>query len=276
MAQLKYRVRPIRIAFLVDPADRAGVYRAIELSTFLWGGNYNPIIPSYRRTPANWESHRVRRPPSPADIITGYLNGFDPDLVVPVGKCATRSHEVGNRDIVKEENLIGDLSETAAPHYGIGLIELLGDFVEKELKYKRNDSLNIAFPCFVLPRPNRLFLASVFGTVPTNAQKIIDRHYADVPGITKVNPTLANFVDLLSPKRIFPRRLSGWALEGKPLREATLFVCDATSAQDIVDYWNLRAAGYYVIPRPIQGAGCERKEAGDRFHSGELSVSVPA
>ena len=251
----KIRVRPIRVGFLVDPADRAAVYRAIELSTFLWGGNYNPIIPSYRRTPAKWESDHIRRLPSPAHIVAGYLDGFDPDLVVPVGNCANRSHEVGNRDIVKEEDLIGDLSNTAAPRYGIGLIELLRDFVEQELKYKRNDSLNVAFP--VLPRSNRLFLASVFGAVPTNAQKIIDRHYADMPGITKINPTLVNFVDLLSQKRMFPRRLSVWAMEEKPLREATLFVCDATSTQDIVDYWNLRAAGYYVVPIPIQGAAFE-------------------
>ena len=252
---VKIRVRPIRIAFLVDPADRAGVYRAIELSTFLWGGNYNPIIPSYRRTPAKWESHRVRHLPSPADIIAGYLGGFDPDLVVPIGKCANRSPNVGNRDIVKEEDLIGDLAETAAPRYGIGLIELLRDFAAKELKYKRNDSLNVAFP--VLPRSNRLFLASVFGAVPTTAQKIIDGQFANIPGITKVKPTIDNFVQLLDSPRVFPRRLSVWALEERPLREATLFVCDATSAQDIIDYWNLRAAGYYVIPIPIQGAALE-------------------
>ena len=252
---VKIRVRPIRIAFLVDPADRPGVYRAIELSTFLWGGNFNPIIPSYRRTPAMWESLRVRHLPSPADIIAGYLDGFDPDLVVPVGKCANRSHKVGNRDIVKEEDLIGDLTETATPRHGIGLIELLADFADKELKYKRNDRLNVTFS--VLPRSNRLFLASVFGAVPTTAQKIIDRQFANVPGITRVRPTIENFVELLSPLRIFPRRLSVWALEERPLRDATLFVCDATSAQDIIDYWNLRAAGYYVVPIPIQGAALE-------------------
>ena len=32
---VKIRVRPIRIAFLVDPADHAGVYRAIELGSGL-------------------------------------------------------------------------------------------------------------------------------------------------------------------------------------------------------------------------------------------------
>lgn len=41
-------------------------------------------------------------------------------------------------------------------------------------------------------------------------------------------------------------------MEGRPLRDAHLFVCDATSALDIIDYWNLRAAGYYVVPIPIQ------------------------
>lgn len=101
------RVRPLRVAFLVDPADRVGLYRAIQLSSFLWGGSYNPIIPAYRRTPSKWESHRVRHLPLPSDIVDGYLNGFDPDLVVPVGICANRIFQVGNRDIVRADDLIG-------------------------------------------------------------------------------------------------------------------------------------------------------------------------
>ena len=150
------------------------------------------------------------------------------------------------------DDLIRDLSDTSTPRHGIGLIELLEDFVDKEFKYKRNDNLDIAFP--VLPRANRLFLASVFGVMPENAQQIIDRHFADVPGIRKINTKLWIFADLWSPERVFPRKLSMWSLENRPLRDATLFVCDATNAQDIIDYWNLRAAGYYVVPIPIQAA----------------------
>src|SRR5690606_15142790 len=118
-----------------------------------------------------------------------------------------------------------------------------------------NDSLNVVFP--VMPRSYRLFLASVFGVVSPTAQELIDKQFASIPGITKVKPTIENFVELLSPLRVFPRRLSAWALEEKPLLEAMLFVCDATSAQDIIDYWNLRAAGYYVIPIPIQATTFE-------------------
>ena len=257
------RVRPIRVAFLVDPADNKGLYRAIELSTFLWGGSYNPIIPAYRRTPAKWELHKVRRLPHPADIISGYLDGFDPDLVVPVGRCAKHTFEIGNRDLVQEAELLGDISETATPQYGIGLFELLRDFLDKELKYKRNDDLHIAIP--VMPRAYRTFLASVFGVLPEDAQRIVDSDFSNTPGITRVKPTLSNFVELWQPNRMFPRHMSMWSLEEKPLRDAVLFVCDATSPQDIIDYWNLRAAGYYVVPIPIQVSTSEsaRKLATD-------------
>ena len=53
------RVRPLRVAFLVDPRDTKGLRRAIELSTFQWGGTYNPIIPVFERMPKIWESHHV-------------------------------------------------------------------------------------------------------------------------------------------------------------------------------------------------------------------------
>ena len=246
------RVRPIKFAFLVDPADRNGLYRAIELSTFMWGGSYSPIVPVYRRVPAKWESHRVKRLPRPADIICGYLDGFDPDFVVPVGRCSTQSYSIGNRELVQESELLGDISKNATPRYGVGAIELLRDFLKKELKYKRNDDLHVAIPD--IPRAYRLFLASVFGALPADGQRVLDRDFAGVPGITRLKPTLANFVELWRPGRMFPRHLSMWSLENKPLRGAVLFVCDATSPQDVIDFWNLRAAGYYVIPIPIQAS----------------------
>lgn len=103
---LRVRVRPIRFSFLVDPSESGAVYRAIELNSSLWGGSYNPIIPVYRRSPAKWESHRASRAIQPQQIISGYLNGFDPDIVVPIGRCSGIQHDVGNREIVEEEKLL--------------------------------------------------------------------------------------------------------------------------------------------------------------------------
>ena len=47
------KVRPLRIAFIVDPSDREGLQEAIKINSTLWGGTYNPIIPAFRRTPRN-------------------------------------------------------------------------------------------------------------------------------------------------------------------------------------------------------------------------------
>lgn len=252
---LTVRVRPLRIAYLVDPSDRGGLLTAIEANTFLWGGAFNPIIPAYKRTPKKWEPHRMRRLPKPADIIADYLEAFDPDLVVPVGACEGLTFQVGPREVVTINQLIGDISEYHSSRVGVGFLEVLADFYNKELKFKRNDDLQLVFP--KLPRAYGLFLASVFGKLPSQAEQIINRHHKHRPYVGYPQPTLDNYVTLLEPHNISPRRLTSWTMDYLSLREPQLFICDAKSPQDVLDYWNLRAAGYYVVPIPIQSSGFE-------------------
>jgi hypothetical protein len=197
----------------------------------------------------------VRRLLQPQEIITGYLDAFDPDLVVPVGICEGREFQVGHRDVVKLTDLIGGISETHSPKYGVGFLEVLADFVDKELKFKRNDDLRLVFP--KLTRAFGLFLASIFGKLPPQAEHASKGYYGKHLDVGFPQATLENFLELLEPQNFFPRRLTSWSLEYQPFREPQLFVCDATSSQDIIDYWNLRAAGYYVVPIPIQISGLE-------------------
>ncbi|MBI4257152.1 hypothetical protein HY626_03810 [Candidatus Uhrbacteria bacterium] len=235
----------------MHPSDRLGLQKVIEINTFLWGGMYNPIIPAFQRTPRNWESPRFRRLPHPTDIVGGYLNAFDPDLVVPVGKCESRRFAVGHRDTVKIEEIIGDISDDGSPEYGIGFIDLLEDFVEKELKFARKEPLNVIFPKY--GRAYRLFLSSVFGVLPTKVQQLVDLRFKSAIDLKSVGCTIEGFPDLFGWNNFFPRRLSSWGL-GRPLRDPQLFVCDAKSTVDIIDYWNIRAAGCYVVPIPVQAA----------------------
>jgi len=174
---------------------------------------------------------------------------------VPVGICSNRTISAGNRTLVNENELIGDIKDPASPHFGIDFFDLLRDFIKNELKYKRYDDLQIVFP--ELPRSYKLFLASVFGILSREGQQIVNDHFLHYPGLSIVSPTLNSFTELLKTKIFFPRRLTNWALDERPTREAQLYICDATSTQDIIDYWNLRAAGYYVFPIPIQAAETE-------------------
>ncbi len=243
------RARPLRIGFLVDPFDRQGVLRVIELSSFLWGGIYNPIIPVYKRIPAKWESGGARRLLTPSDIIDGYLDGFDPDFVVPVGTCASRPLKLSNRDIVSVDDLIGNLNDQGATQYGISVVELLSALAHEEFKYERRDGLRVIFP--EASRAYRMFLSSVFGVLDREAQQAVDRRLSGVPWVAKVAPVMKLLPELLGQRNIFPTRLNCLFLN-RPSREAQIYVCDGASSQDVVDYWNLRAAGYSVLPMPIQ------------------------
>jgi hypothetical protein len=251
------RVRPLRVAFLVDPRDTKGLRRAIELSTFQWGGTYNPIIPVFQRIPKIWEPHRGLRVPSSEQVIEGYLTGFDPDIVVPVGTCGNRVFDVGHRELVSALDLMGDMSASHSPKFGIGYFELFSDFIDKELKFVRSDNLRLVLP--KLPRQYGLFLASVFGALPPEVGELVDSYYDQVSALHRHAVKLTNYTELLEPHEMFPRRLNTWGLEHRPVQELLLYVCDATSTLDVIDYWNLRAAGYQVVPIPIQSAhshGC--------------------
>lgn len=64
------RLRPVRFAFLVKPSDRAQIERAAEINTCLWGGKFNPVIPSLKKTPKWWDRH-TRRGLTATQIING-------------------------------------------------------------------------------------------------------------------------------------------------------------------------------------------------------------
>ena len=54
---VKVTLRPIKLAFLVHPEDKKSLLESIEINTFLWGGVYNPIIPTYKRIPSKWKDN---------------------------------------------------------------------------------------------------------------------------------------------------------------------------------------------------------------------------
>lgn len=238
------KLRPIRFGFLVDPIDTAGLLEAIQTNSYLWGGMFNPIIPAYRRLPKNWEDHR-RRSGNAQSIVSGYLAAFDPDYVVPMGRCAGRQYDFEKREVINATDLIGDLAQDEAPRYGVGLFEIIRYLLDEELKFVRRDPLEILLP--IIPRRHHLFLASVFGSLPDAAQSLFDAHFATALQARTVGCSVSNYPDLLRPNMLFPRRMSAFGISQRQSK-SVVFYLDPSDPLDIIDYWNLRAAGYYVIP----------------------------
>ena len=244
------KLRPIKLAFLVNPKDKDSLLKAIEINTFLWGGMFNPIIPTYRRIPQKWEYSPFKNPDAQS-VISGYLDNFDPDYVIPMGECSDYPLDISNREKIDDvSEILAPVEGDGVPNYGIGLFEILNYFIEQELKFQRRYPLDICIPRF----GNRLrpFLASVFGIFPEHIDTIFWESFAKVLEAKKIDCSPSNYVEFIDPRKLFLRRMTYLYLETSGKREQCIFFLDATNSLDVMDYWNLRAIGWNVIPVPKQ------------------------
>ena len=249
------RLRPINLAFLVNPKDKDSLLKAIEINTFLWGGMYNPIVPTYEEIPGNWED-LPSKDLTPQSLVSGYLDNFDPDYVVPMGECSDYTFDVGNRRTIHDvSDILAPVEEYGIPRYGIGLFEVLNYFINRELKFLRRDPLDLCVPCF--GSKYRTFLASVFGTLSENINQIFWERFAGVLEAKKNECSDANYAEFLNARKLFLLRIARYNLRAIRSRwswEQCIFFLDATNSLDIMDYWNLRAIGWNMIPIPKQFA----------------------
>lgn len=111
---ISIQLRPIRLAFLVRPGDKAGLLDAIRINTFLWGGVFNPIILDYSHLPSVWERHPHPRS-NATGTIAGYLDAYDPDFLVLVGKARRPSFDLQGRSVISSQEILASATEDGAP-----------------------------------------------------------------------------------------------------------------------------------------------------------------
>jgi hypothetical protein len=251
------KLRPIKLAFLVDPKDKTALREAIEINTFLWGGSFNPIIPFFKRIPRSWQD-RLNKDLNSRQILAGYLDAYDPDYIVPIGKAADFTYHKGNKKIVAASEILTGVEKEGTPKYGIGLFEIVRYFANKELKFLRREPLDMCLPN--LGENFDVFMASVFGLLRQDIDKMFFDNFADVLEKSKMPSSISNYAELLTPRKPFLRRFSSLYLQ--PYRRGwwggqCAFFLDANSTSDIIDYWNLRAVGWNVLPVPKQVSGLD-------------------
>ena len=247
---INVRLRSIKLAFLVNPKDKKSLLKAIEINTFLWGGMFNPIIPTYKRIPSKWRDGHFKNP-NVQSVISGYLDNFDPDYVIPMGECSSYSLDVGNREKIDDvSEILAPVEEDGTPKYGIGLFEVLNHFFEEELKFQRRYPQDICVPCF--GARFRLFLASVFGTLSENIDTIFWEDFAEALEAKKIDCSALNYTEFFNSQKLFLRRMTRLYIKPSGRRKQCVFFLDGTNSLDVMDYWNLRAIGWNVLPVPRQ------------------------
>jgi len=249
------KIRPIKIAFLVDPNNTKQIREAIQLSSSVWGGIFCPILTLYKQMPKTWKDGPIKAPKA-KDVILGYIEAFDPDVFVQLSKEVPSYIKDLKLKIIKPDEIWNILEEelSLAPKYGIGMFEIFNDLFDKYFKYKTKYPVKVIIP--ELPRQYNIFWASIFGEFPAKLKPIIKERFNDALEIEEPKFKLENMANLLKGNVIFPMRATGHALRhlsrSGPTRKAYAFFLDITKIEDIVDYWNLKATGHSVMAIPKQ------------------------
>ena len=248
---LTVKLRPLRLAFVVEPDDRDAIFDAIRINSFLWGGHFNAIVPLYKRVP-RWID-KSSRPTSAKKFFESYFDLFDPDFVIPVGKAKSAAADYGDVKEVSAEKILEKLDWDSTPRYGTGLFEILQHFLHEEFRFVRHDQLRLEIPDV----DNDLFLASVFGVSPPGLTRDLVGPLAFAGGLHEQACGREDFVRFLSPSNFFVRRICELQLKrrhGAWWFGNYLFFMDADSLTDILLYWNYRALGWNIVPIPRQVA----------------------
>jgi len=251
---VEIRLRPLKLAFLVYYNDMKGLLEAIKTNTFLWGGQYNPIIPIFKHCPKVW-IERISRNTRAKDIIQGYLANFDPDFVVPIGRAKETHLDITDRKQISIEEITDGIKKEGLPKYGIGLREILDHYVKTEFKYVRRKPIHVCFPSF--RNPYSTFMASVFGILDKETSTALVKMFGSALNPECPSWNLVDYASGIKPDCTFLRRLSSLYIHRNLVNSwdrEIVFVMDAGIPLDIMDYWNLRALGKIVLPVPAQAA----------------------
>ncbi|SMP72870.1 hypothetical protein SAMN06295888_11953 [Desulfonatronum zhilinae] len=249
------KVRPVKLAYLVDPNNATQVRAAIQLSSSLWGGAFFPIIPLYRRIPATWRNNSLKAP-SARSTILGFIDAFDPDILVQFSKSVPSYISLTGLQIIKPQEIWERFSEyyRPMPVYGIGIFELLGDIYREYFKYKAKYPVKVVLP--KIPRQLALFWTSIVGEIPEKLLPALESEYFEPLEIERIQLEPSKLSELLERDVLFPRRISAYGISVQSRRSfgrgAAAFFMDASKLEDVVDYWNLRATGRDILPLPKQ------------------------
>ncbi|KQY25936.1 hypothetical protein [Rhizobium sp. Root483D2] len=261
MAELSavVRLRPARVALLVSPGDRAAVIKFMRICACMWGGNYNPIIPVFRKPPRAWAAE------FPGDltgleIARGYIQFFEPDafveaqrgLLEKVGLGALRGSISRGRFLSLDEVLSPEPhKDWAALHLGLPVTDCLEDVYRTQQRFVQRDpsaAVTISNP------PASGLAEAIFGVYPdTDGSEYFSRTFDNVYRPEAIPCSPASWKKVLFEGVATPLSATSHGINAQRLwtNDAKIFVFDPTQLTDLIDLWNLRSEPNPLVPVPV-------------------------
>ncbi|WP_257547133.1 hypothetical protein [Sphingopyxis sp. DBS4] len=252
------RLRPTRFGFLVVPSDRAALATIFEISTCLWGGKYNPIIPVFASRPVWWDRGGPRIE-NAEQIINGYLDYFEPDILVETRPGQAEGMGYASERVITLQD-VAPPSKQARNAWietsGLDVGPLYRHLYEREFQFARNRPVKV-----VRISPEQPSLANLvgclFGAFPQDgAFNELEHAFDEVFAPDHIILSGDTAADLIANNWLNPLRITHDGLEVEYCHriDPRVFVFDGTHSGDLIDYWNLRAGVQPVVPIPIQYA----------------------
>lgn len=254
------RLRPARIALLVRPRDTKSIRRFMRICTCLWGGVFNPIIPVFRRAPAEWNPEPWERTRG-YRIAKGYIEFFEPDafveaesgLNVLAGLDKRWDERRRNERVLPLDELLSRARhrDRTEPRFGLSMVDRFQQIYDTEQRFKLRDT-RAAY--LVSGDGSDSIVEAMFGAYPTEQES---RHFSRaleaVYKPTHATPSIDLWRKVYLDGAITPLRATGHGIEveqhwsGNPL----IFVFNPDRSTDLIDLWNIRNESYPVLPIPV-------------------------
>jgi hypothetical protein len=233
------------------------IRRIMQLSTCLWGGIYNPIIPVCSTIPDAWNTRHFRDP-SGLQIAKGYLDFFEPDVFVEAKSGLADQLGLANAKLDFGRERVLPLDVFFAPYndhvpgvpFGLGIFNLYKDLYEREFKFVARHEHRIALFDSGSPEDDA-FIEAAFGGFPKSGPlEVLSQSYADAFDPEKLAPIAGNWVKVVKERFRFPLHFTTHGISRDPDGQSDLrfFVVDPVSAPDLLDLWNIRQFYPHIFP----------------------------
>lgn len=250
---VRVRLRPVRFAFLVQPEDRKRALEIFRVSTALWGGRCNPIIPCFKEIPMWWDRHNHGLE-SAEQIINGYLDFFEPDFIVESEPGLADGLGFDKERVLQLSGLLMREGDRGREGHGQNVFNLYQDLYRKEYQFTRrheHDIIDVTSKEALFAE----FCACIFGAFPTDSDlEYLHRGFRDtfepkevlLDGAALANLYVSGFTSAL---RLGMSKID---VQYHDHSDPAIFVLDAEQSRDLIDFWNLRAIRGNVVPVPVR------------------------
>jgi hypothetical protein len=238
----------------LEKPDSSSVEEVMRINTLLWGGMVNPILVVDGSSRKQVGRH-YQLPSGPyEEELVSTLEGFDPDFIINYsnGTLPASLNHFKERTLPREA-LRWDPWGHGEISYFLEMWPFLQQFRRKEFRFLQQPPGKFGYIDLDSASEVKTYLIARFGSYPegNDGNSVLTTNFKGES--VSYDETFRKSFD--ANEWVFPIRITTFNLD-IPARSFShnyiFFLLDPTNLFDVMDYWNLRAAGFRVFPLPIE------------------------